>query len=513
MTLGPQFEPPQRMIPDGRYADGVHVRDLDVMTPMKSGRMPAEPPSLSPRLPGPSARSPQHDLTSLMRRPTTFRDRSEGYMEAPNGGMYINGSGYDADEVAMYTRIAAGGVQKIQNELGYDLEEAEDHHKRWGQPLQGMLFDPTGIGESHEERRAAAQHHSVMLKRPGQDATEDEYQSLTVKAQMMKSRMPADLIRGLAGETTVLADPNFGTKRFDGWYSPKPGGPVTVRLNPDKPIPSQETLIHELGHRADFRSHGDDSDANIDYIDDVVAVPITTYPNPRLEGIADGFTDRYLGVQFDDMTDDVFRHITRTGYSTAYSGPVNVFDRWNDRDRAIYAASRAHFSETGENPTAGSPSEYLHMMLRTSPHARRALMENNQAVSWPEGSHGSLWGEAKRSSDEYLASRKVGTQLSMLKELVAITDSTPTEDRPTFREHTLGFVPTEGEYQAPSFNPPEGHLMVHWRDSDLSHPVYDDPYAGHLSSEQHSKIMADEMDALEKQRKERYAKRLAEYGY
>ena len=246
-----------------------------------------------------------------------------------------------------------------------------------------------------------------------------------------------------------------------GWYTTS-SGVISLADNGTR-THDPFTLIHELGHRADYRSHlaeGLSSPAP--------RVPALTHPNPRLEGIADGFYDRYSARHVGTGN---FSHITNTGgYTTGYRGHTKEGRTWSDSDRAIYAAARAHFAETGENPTVPSKApdgvsvlnntdEYLHMMQRTSPHARKALMENDHLTE----THGPLWSAAQNASRRYLADRKVGTQLSLIP--------------------------------------------------GMEKDIYDDPYADGVSAEEHVKrrrthLNSDQFDESDP----RYARRMARTG-
>jgi hypothetical protein len=421
--------------------------------------------------------------------------------------MRTEGGVYDEEEFNYHAGIAAKGPKNSLNEGVVDTEEeAKDYHLRFASPLQGMLFDPSELDKG---RDAAVAQHTV--KGTGFVANKDN--ESVVRRELEESAMPTDLIKSLAGETTVQGGgpgPEPG-KDASGWYSGyAEGGPITVKTGADSK-PNYGTLIHEMGHRADFRSYGAEGpDSKHE-----PTVPALPHPNPRLEGIADGFVDRYLTRKAGQGD---YAHIAddNRGYTINYDGSNQFGHKWTDAHRAVYAASRAHFAETGENPTVPgiegfdvkeNTPEYLHMMTRTSPHARQALMQHNYQTNY----HGPLWDAAAQASRNYLSTRKVGTQLGMFDEVVAATDSTPDGPRSTYREHPVGFAvrssllspegaATEHDRKVKTlsaFQPPEGHVLYKGapRHRSMDRELYDDPYANGVSQEQHAKVVASELAA------------------
>ena len=358
----------------------------------------------------------------LHQRPTHLEDH-------PLKGKYLIGA--DGDLLLESGRYAPGEMDQ-----GFESSSS---------PLQGMLFMPPD-----EQRHGPSTDYRVYRASAG-GPVEDSEASDRVHRNLINSDMPSGLIKALRGQ--VLIDlPQGG---YAGSYT-KRSGLVTVSQSKSSPWPSphdSSTLIHELGHRADYRSHL----AEGGEVDAAPRVPAQTHPNPRTEGIADGFDDRYSSRRVG--TGD-FSHVTDTGgYTTRFSGQTTggIRNHWSDSERAIYAAARAHFSETGENPTIegkdgvvvkNNTDEYLHMMQRISPHARKALMENNYHTDI----HGPLWDTAQQASRLYLSNRKIGTQLSLL--------------------------------------------------SGMDRDLYDDPYANGVSAEQHAKTVEDELAAQYQRRRD-----------
>lgn len=370
-------------------------------------------------------------------------------------------------------------------------------------PLQGVLFDSGSEQFSPRRRQLAEQHHVVVSGSPYTFPSESEKGAL--QNRLIHSDMPSELIDSLKGLTVLERARNPANPDWAGWYN-YDKDTVHVHLRGKEPIPAN-TVIHELGHRADFRSH-------LAMDDESLAVPPFVQPNPRLEGIADAFPDRYLHRRTDMPTST---HISDTGYSTQYDGLVGTKGRqWTDTERAIYAAARAHFTNTGENPTIpgvinhvvkDNSDEYLHMMQRTSPHARKALMQLAPQIQ--DSPTSSLWGVASAASRRYLSDRKVGTQLSMLKEVSAVTDSTPDGPVSTYHHHPVGFIvdpsllPGEAAVSAQehadritsNFPLPKGHALDEFTTTSLNRDLYDDPYADGVSHEQHAATVANELAA------------------
>lgn len=224
---------------------------------------------------------------------------------------------------------------------------------------QGRLFD---VDTVTPRKRLVKRSH---------DATESMHGIIS------GSKLPNDLISLLSGRTTVK--PLSGR---NGEYYPDDG---TININEED---DESTLLHEMGHRADNRlmalerpDHYERNNPNSTG---------AAFPNPREEGIAEGFADRYL------------RNGAHRGSSLYTSGPSAGWElNWSPADRAVFAASKEHFANTGEVMHAYNTDEYLHMMRNRSPHAIKA---------WKKAG---LEEEANMSADRYLMKRKVGTQLSL----------------------------------------------------------------------------------------------------
>jgi hypothetical protein len=130
--------------------------------------------------------------------------------------------------------------------------------------------------------------------------------------------------------------------------------------------------------------------------------PQGRFPDPVMEAHADAYVDRYGGSgshQVQQMSRDIeegygkFHSYRYSGYSTNYEA-ANPHNDWTQTDRALYAGTRAHYSETGEHtnylPTqqaagenqreASKPSSptldaTIHSLLSNSPHAAQAMRQ------------------------------------------------------------------------------------------------------------------------------------------
>lgn len=307
----------------------------------------------------------------------------------------MRGGFYDNEELSMYSRIAKRGGQAARDELGIDDDdEVEDFLNRHTRPQQGRLFPPkVGTGSEVLPRLQAVddlndQHEQYMpAGSDGQMALSRMRQTLT--DSLAYSRMPGELIRALGGRTSFTNDLS---ERHAGDYNPSTGD---IRLRPNA---SGATVIHEMGHRADWRSHNAEG-FNGRLRADRPFTPSSTITrqvaNPRAEAIADGFVDRFSGRDSD---------VDRQGY--------RGYSRWTSEDHAVYTAVRGHFAATGDNSTNSSDlhgrygedeAALMHRLVSTSPHARAALEQAGPRMV----------AQADGMARRFLGSREVGHQLSM----------------------------------------------------------------------------------------------------
>jgi len=239
----------------------------------------------------------------------------------------------DDDQLTLFDAdaLANEGRERASDKFSADVNTATRDHK--GEPLSPKRHD-----------------HATRMNMQ------------TVSASLHRSHLPEELITSLEGPVTAVprSDRNIGT---GGAYS-RSFGTIDIVARPDQTLVgghhNSYVLLHELGHRADFRAadaekpvqrsvpeHVDLRNVEAVHLNDPFA------PHPRVEGFADGFADRHSEYGK-----------TPSGYEDFWKSP---------RDNAIYTATRAHTVNTGERVTGNSAGEYMYRMLATSPHAREAL--------------------------------------------------------------------------------------------------------------------------------------------
>lgn len=274
----------------------------------------------------------------------------------------------------------------------------EGHHVTM--PSQGRLFDP----DVHE----GIQRLELGAKRmPGFDAYGDvaeESKANSIRnSALASSVIPTSHLQprqmrsgGEAPESRFVVEHGLQNKGALGHYTGPVLGPHQtdyVTIDPEGPQ-LDKTTQHELGHRHHLATRGIDEQA--------IHHPQSRFPDPVMEAHADAYVDRYGGPgspQVRSMKRDLdysgqkFKSYQYTGYSTRYQAP-NPHNDWTQTDRALYAGTRAHYSETGEHtnylPTpqaagenqreASKPSSptldaTIHSLLSNSPHAAQAMRQ------------------------------------------------------------------------------------------------------------------------------------------
>jgi hypothetical protein len=295
-----------------------------------------------------------------------------------------------------YELPGIGGVNLIPG--GYyekgELEGAAEYHRSEGdtsasvlQPAQGRLFDP----EKHEaaNRQKLGRERFLPIDRDAEQIRNKALQSSTIPTSHLQDR-PGRMF------TDVQTHDVGAASGAAGWYR----GPATsekpdvIAVDPSTSHGTDTTFIHEAGHRRHL--------GEMPYKDDLVAHPRGAYPDPLKEGVADAYVDRYGGQgnpQVRSMQEGIdngegkFASYQFTGYSSDRDAAKRF--GWNDSDRALYAATRGHASETGEQALyvprgrdvreqpgisdygGGDPTvdATLHHLLSTSPHAAQALRQ------------------------------------------------------------------------------------------------------------------------------------------
>ncbi len=317
-------------------------------------------------------------------RPTEYQLPSGG-----RSGVYISGSGHYDD------------AEDLERSTNYMRDEGGDSPLL--RPAQGRLFD----ADKHEtEQRMSLGAQRFHADSPRAEEIRDRaLETSRIPTSHLQERRSATHSQGLGLPETVLTTENrdrpWGGSGAAGWYS---GPSIRSNLSGDAPDTiavdpastgaggTSTTFIHEQGHREHLgtRTAGDE-----------LTHPRGLRADPLKEGVADAYVDRYGGPenhQVRQMAEGEaegtgkFKSYQWTGYSTNYSGS---FGDWRPEDKALYAATRAHASETGEQPTyeprgrhvmeepgvavrhGGNPTmdATMHSLLSTSPHAAQALRQ------------------------------------------------------------------------------------------------------------------------------------------
>jgi len=354
-------------------------------------------------------------------------------------------------------------------------------HPSRDEPLNRGDFTPSGQGvllDQHEDSARARQvgfpsGHAALGNRghdPDTNASRlrtstggfgnrlpDAYEQL---ANVAKSRVPTQDLARNRGDIDLHVG-EIG-KQFAGYY--REGTRSTFPLtgvDPEVAVSSRgdnrrDTVIHEIGHAQhyDKTTFNERENPNRSYAD-THGIRGGNAPDPLKEGVADGYVDRYAGpnsptVQEAQAGRDLgvdngaFGHFDSQyhGYSTQYEAEHGDQAAWSNTDRALYAGTRAHFSETGENPTyqsqqnrnaTGSVSDRfdghvsgvnsvtdatLHH-LSQSPHAQQAWKDTHPS---PNGLSGATLADtagqaSRRHKDRKLLSEGQFTQGGLFNEL------------------------------------------------------------------------------------------------
>lgn len=327
-------------------------------------------------MPTPPQRHPSRDV---------YKKPPEYELPGVGGVNFIPGGHYDSADIA--------GATQYWKDEGADVDPAVKAESGGIlNPAQGRLFDP----DKHE----AAQRQKLGRQRFEADTPTAE--GIRDRA-LQSSRIPTSHLqsRGNRMETKLTTSNNdrpWAGSGAAGWYN-GPAGSLTrdtIAVDPRGSAgggsiskATDTTMIHEMGHRRQLgeRLRGFD-----------LTHPRMLNPDPMKEGAADSYVDRYGGPDSSyvrPMREDIeagggqkFTSYQFTGYSTNHP--------WETPgDKAVYAATRAHGSETGEMPEyvpqgrhvmeqpglanrgGGDPTidATLHSLLSTSPHAAQALRQ------------------------------------------------------------------------------------------------------------------------------------------
>jgi hypothetical protein len=383
-------------------------------------------------------------------RPSEWQHEGTGIRLTGGSG----GGLYDSPEELTHAKHFWIGEGALEHP---DVMAEASHHF---EPTQGRLFDPekmqqdsrVGLGYralqtgQHEDREKANEflrqseiptshlQHRVSTA-TGEDLPPTFYTSHNVKRQ---------------SDGGYIARP-WSESTAAGWYqgpsTPERGGADIIAHNMEQGR-GIETFVHEMGHRQHL--------GTMKSYDPLTNHPNFTFPDPLKEGVADAYVDRFGGSQSPqvrEMSKDVedtgrkFPSYQYTGYST---DPDRAEARnWTPADRAVYAATRAHASETGENVLYSEglshPMEYqkaadrtsnakidatLHTLLSAGPHAAQALRQTGL-----KGEGGDAF---RRHRDRQLLHQGQATQESLFTEMKGMTTGKSYGFTPTFEAHPGG---------------------------------------------------------------------------
>jgi hypothetical protein len=206
-------------------------------------------------------------------------------------------------------------------------------------PAQGRLFDSAKVEGANRQR----------LGRERFEAMDSGAEQIRNKA-LQSSTIPTSHLQERPGRSHTEVQTRDPIPGAGGWYR----GPATrtepdvIQVDPNQSHNTNTTFIHEAGHRKHL--------GEVSSYSDVITHPRGINPDPVKEGVADAYVDRYGGPdnpQVRPMREDIeagggqkFTSYQFTGYST--DPQASKGRGWKDSDRALYAASRAHASETGE---------------------------------------------------------------------------------------------------------------------------------------------------------------------
>lgn len=276
----------------------------------------------------------------------------------------------------------------------------EDPEASMLEPAQGRLFDPNKVEGANRAKLGRERFATNSFDPASKGILTTAMSASTIPTKDLQSRtdpkQPETFLQSNNGATT------WQGANYAGWYK-QPGmkdHQDVIAIDPSRPDQTA-SLVHEAGHR---RHLGEVPDIDLSHH------PRRMNPDPLQEGVADGYMDRYGGKRSYtvlDMQEDIalgrgkFDSYKVNGYST--DPERSAAREWNDPDRALYAASRAHTSETGEqalyqpketrldlestvrepmddggpsgfkshgNPTVDATINYL---LQAGPHAGQAL--------------------------------------------------------------------------------------------------------------------------------------------
>lgn len=301
---------------------------------------------------------------------------------------------------------------RAQRELGNEASDAAlqrtPENPRWREPVdfnQLALFDTTRSREESERRSRVVETEFPIIS-----GTKKQRERL--RQSIYETGIPTDAMSNIRTTFAVQRIPSAGrASQIRGRLGN--GRRYSIRdsyvtMNPNTILPGNErnrskTVAHELGHVAELRATNtvgtseDRSSFNRDWS-----------ASASGEGFAEG-----IGMRFDARSrppegPEDAAHTWWRSYS-----PSN----WDDPEhQASFVAHRALGWATGERPNApsGTTAERVHV-AGANPHVRDAIKASG------------LSSVARRLSDQFMSTKHVGTQLSLLgpshdQELYSVPD-------------------------------------------------------------------------------------------
>jgi hypothetical protein len=255
---------------------------------------------------------------------------------------------------------------------------------------QGMLFAPQSITDyrnTPERKRYVNDianwgrdyQSSQVYPPPVDDYEEDELPEDRsrfregIRHAISTSRMPTELIPHLPIVEMIYDDLEFpqGEDDYTGLYKHDYRyGEHQIHINPnrgslkDNNSSFQKLLLHELGHSVDYHINGHIVDyltnkSTRNYDKSNITVTDHNNPDPRMEGAAVGFADRY-GINSEEQHSKTPEDPTIEDGYHSYSnarlqlGPYGDKGWGHPRGTDIFTAMRRHTRDTGEMPEVGS---------------------------------------------------------------------------------------------------------------------------------------------------------------
>lgn len=265
---------------------------------------------------------------------------------------------------------------------------------------QDQLQLPGVSNWEEEARRSAVKKFQVHSYDP--TVNKKKVTNFVHKA-LMGTKMPSTMLSKLSDVHTSFTP--VDNPRWAGEYFPQGN---TVAYNTKQNVMNDDFSMwntHELGHAMDHKTTGG---KHVEFLSEERRAPKDGgmwSPDPRLEGVADGFMDRY------STGTTGFKHQTSSSYGKGVSS-------WSPAETAVYHATRAHTARTGEHIASDysgehPEGEFLHKLSGRGSHVMEALKNSG------------LGDIARQEMDKWKSTTKTGTQLSLFGDTDYDTYYTP----------------------------------------------------------------------------------------